>query len=407
MTAARAFSMEGMYRAVFHRRDGIFQITAFVDRVGMNGNLHIVFVRDSQAVIDGCKSGSPVLVQFQSARAGQHLLLQRRRQTGVALAEESGIHDQSVGSSEHRMDVPRTGRTGGGGCSNRGPGAAAQHGGNAVHHRVFGLLRRNEVDMRIYAAGGHNQIFTGDDFGRRTDGHRYIGLNIGISGFADIGDFAVLDADVRFDDSPMIDNDRIGDHGIHDVRMAALRLSHAVAYHFSAAEFYFLAIGGEVSFNLDEKFGIGQTDTVAGCRPHHFRIGLAGNFYTHFLTPVKSLRTKLFQFAHHFLIESIHDPVTRELDQLDGSLLSGLEADGRARHDIQAHAIRRVAVKFHGGVDFVKMKVGTDLDRTIPAIGNGQGFGFSAGIQLDFTRFGKHFAWNHGYSHGILLLLIR
>ncbi len=120
-----------------------------------------------------------------------------------------------------------------------GPGAAAEHGGNARHQRLVDELRADEMNVGIEAAGGENFSFAGDDLGAGADDDGDARLNVGIAGLADGGDAAVLQADVRFVDAPVIEDQRIGDDGVHSALLAGrLRLAHAFADHFSAAEFH-------------------------------------------------------------------------------------------------------------------------------------------------------------------------
>ena len=51
----------------------------FVQGVGVNRDLDVVFVGDAQAAIDRGGSGAPVFVQFQADRAGQDLFGQTLR----------------------------------------------------------------------------------------------------------------------------------------------------------------------------------------------------------------------------------------------------------------------------------------------------------------------------------------
>jgi hypothetical protein len=44
----------------------------------------------------------------------------------------------------------------------RRAGAAAEHGGDAAHQRFLDLLRADEVDMRVDAAGGDDLALAGD-----------------------------------------------------------------------------------------------------------------------------------------------------------------------------------------------------------------------------------------------------
>ena len=58
-------------------------------------------------------------------------------------------------------------------------------------------------------------------------------------------------------------------------------LSHAVANHFAAAKFGFLARSRQVFFDLDEQFGIGQANAVARGGPIEVGVLAAWNFQTH------------------------------------------------------------------------------------------------------------------------------
>ena len=100
------------------------------------------------------------------------------------------------------------------------------------------------MNMGIHAARRHDLAFASDRFGGDADGYRHVRLNIRIPGFANRKDPAVFNADIRFDDPPVIDDQRIGDHQIHAILRRHLPLAHAVADHFTATEFHLFAIGG-------------------------------------------------------------------------------------------------------------------------------------------------------------------
>ena len=126
------------------------------------------------------------------------------------------------------------------------------------------------MDMHVEAAGGDDLAFTGDHFGTGTDDDRDAGLDIGIAGLADGGDPPVPDADIGFDDAPVIDDQRVGDDGIDGAVPARhLRLAHAVADDLAAAELHFLAVDRVVGFDLHDQFGIGKADAVAGRGAEH------------------------------------------------------------------------------------------------------------------------------------------
>ena len=62
----------------------------------------------------------------------------------------------------------------------------------------------------------------------------------------------------------------------------ALRLAHAVADDLAAAEFHFLAVGGEILLDLDDEVGVGEADLVAGGRAEHVGVGARRNPVRHF-----------------------------------------------------------------------------------------------------------------------------
>ncbi len=145
-------------------------------------------------------------MQLEADGAGLDLFDQRFRQAGAALAGEADVHRERVGGLKHARQVPRPG---GAGCrvgARRRAGAAADHGGDAAHQGFFDLLRADEVDVRVDAASGEDHAFTGDDFGAGADGDGDVGLHVRVAGLADARDAAVLEADVGFDDAPVVDD---------------------------------------------------------------------------------------------------------------------------------------------------------------------------------------------------------
>ncbi len=139
---------------------------------------------------------------------------------------------------------------------------------------------------RVEAAGGEDLALAGDDLGAGADDDGDAGLDVGIAGLADGGDVAVLDADVGFDDAPVIEDQRIGDDGVDGALLVGdLALAHAVADHLAAAELHLLAVDGEILFDLDDEIGVGQPHAVAGGRPEHVGIGGAFHFDRHEIIP--------------------------------------------------------------------------------------------------------------------------
>ena len=125
------------------------------------------------------------------------------------------VHRKCVCRFDHAREMPRPRRAGGGERSRRRTGAASQHGGDARHQRFVDLLRADEVNVRVEAARGDDLAFRRDDLRARPDDDIDIRLDVRIAGFSDSGDPPVADADIGFHHAPVIENDRIGDDGIH------------------------------------------------------------------------------------------------------------------------------------------------------------------------------------------------
>src|SRR6266478_6734181 len=140
--------------------------------------------------------------------------------------------------------------------------------------------------MHVDAAGRHNLALACDYFGPRSDNDVDVRLHIGIASFAYGGDATVGDADVGLHDSPVIENQRVGDDRINGALAAgALRLAHAVADDFPASELHLLTVGREVLFHLDDHVGIRETYLVADCWAKHLCIGGATHCVGHFRLP--------------------------------------------------------------------------------------------------------------------------
>ena len=156
-----------------------------------------------------------------------------------------------------------------------GPGAAADHGGDARHHRVVHLLRADEVDVRVDAAGGGDEPLARDDLRARADDDVDAGLHVRIAGLADAGDAPFLEADVGLDDAPVIDDERVGDDGVGDVFGDALALAHAVANHLAAAELHFFAVDSVVALHFDDELGVAEPHAIARGGAVHLGVGAA------------------------------------------------------------------------------------------------------------------------------------
>ena len=144
--------------------------------------------------------------------------------------------------------------------------------------------------MAVDTPGGDDQMFAGDhlracahDQGRIDARHR-----VWIARLADLDNTPVSDTDVPFDNAPVVNNDRVGNHQIErasDASAAVSRgrtaLPHTITDDFAAAEGDFIAVSGEVMFDLDNQFGVGQPQPVTGGRAIQISIGAARKLDAH------------------------------------------------------------------------------------------------------------------------------
>ena len=171
--------------------------------------------------------------------------------------------------------------------------AAADHGGDAVRKRFVDLLRRNEMDVAVDGARGDDQVLAGDHFGGRA--HHQFRIDachgVRVARLAHLHDAAVANADVAFDDAPVIDDQRVGDHQVERAGLSFARragaLPHAVANDLAAAEGDLVAIAGEVLLHFDDQLGVGQPHAIA--RGGTVEIGISSSRNFELMTCVPAL----------------------------------------------------------------------------------------------------------------------
>src|ERR1051325_11506685 len=270
MATARAFGVKGVDVAALEGGDRILNKTAFVERIGVDRDRNVELLGDREAAIDRGRGGAPILMQFEPASAGLDHLDERLRLRRVALAEEAKIDRQAFGGLQHAREVPRPRRASRRRGTGRRAGAAAEHRRDAAIQGLFAQLRTDQMNMAIDAAGRDDLALAGDDLGPGTDNDIDAGLDVGVAPLADAGDAPVANANIGFDDAPMIQDDGIRDNRVdRALRARALPLPHAVADDLAAAELDLLAIDRAVAFDLDDQFGIGEANAIADCRTKH------------------------------------------------------------------------------------------------------------------------------------------
>src|SRR4029077_13256881 len=152
------------------------------------------------AAIDGGGGRTPVFVKLKAACPSLDLLNKTGRQACIAFAEETEIHWKGVGSLKHPENMPRARRACRRSRPRRGTRPTAHHCGKTRIKRLLYLLRTDEVDVHVDAAGGHNFPFARDHFGAWSDDDVDVRLDTRIASFPYGGNAAVGNADVGLHD---------------------------------------------------------------------------------------------------------------------------------------------------------------------------------------------------------------
>src|SRR5262249_39171532 len=99
------------------------------------------------------------------------------------------------------------------------------------------------MDVHVNAAGSEDFTFAGDHFGSWSYNYVDVRLHIGIPRFANRGKAPIPDGDIGLHNSPVVENECVGDDRI-DRALAArmLRLAHPVADDFPTTELHLLAV---------------------------------------------------------------------------------------------------------------------------------------------------------------------
>ena len=214
VATAGPFGVKGMDDTLFHRRDGVLDKAAFIQRVGMDHHLHIHRISNAETIVDGRRGGAPILMKFQGTCTAQYLFFKSCWQGSIALAGKGQVHRKRICRLQHPADMPRPGRDGCGQSAMRGPGAAAKHGGQAGMQGIINLLRADKMNMAVKAACCQDMPFTGNGLGPGADDNINAGLGIGIASLAYAADDTVLQPDIRLEDARHIHHQRVGNNRI-------------------------------------------------------------------------------------------------------------------------------------------------------------------------------------------------
>ena len=115
------------------------------------------------------------------------------------------------------------------------------------------MLGGNEVNVAIDAARREDHVLARNHFGTRAYNKLrvYPGHRVGIARFAHLHNATIFNANIPFDDAPVIKNQRVGDDQIKralslSIAGGTAALAHSIADDFAAAKGNFVAIDGEV-----------------------------------------------------------------------------------------------------------------------------------------------------------------
>src|ERR1700747_872331 len=284
MSATGSFRMKCMNGPALEGCDCIFDEAAFVERVGMNKNLHVHVICDRQAGINSGGCRTPVLMKLQAAGPRLDLFNETYCRARITLTEETEIHREGIGGLEHPQNVPGTWSTCGCVRPYRGSCASAHHRGQARIKSFFDLLRADVMNVSVNAAGRNNLALAGDHFSSGAEHAGCVRLDIRVPGFPDRGYPTIFDSDIRLHDPPVIENQGVRNYRVDCAFTArSLGLAHTVANHLPAAKLHLLAVDRIILVHLDEDIGICKAHFVADCGAKHLRIGSSVHFVGHVL----------------------------------------------------------------------------------------------------------------------------
>ena len=215
VAAAGAFGVVRVDRASLERRNRIVDEAGLVERVGVNGDLHVVLIGHGQAAVDGRRRRAPVFVQLQPDGAGANLLVEPFRHGSCCPCR--GTRSSSAARrwpAASARDTTSPACRSSLWCPVAGPVPPPMNVVTPLASASSTCCGTDEVDVRVDAAGGEDEAFAGDGFGRHADDQvgRDARHHVRIAGLADAGDAPVLDADVGLVDAGPVDDERVGDH---------------------------------------------------------------------------------------------------------------------------------------------------------------------------------------------------
>ena len=263
----------------FESGDSVFHVSAFVESVGVDAHLHVVFVTHGQRLSQNGRRGTPVFVSLEPGHSGFHLF-DERRPTGGSLTENADVDRQLFDRFQHFVNVPGTGCTGGSERAVGGSDPPSPEGGHAVGEGVPDLLGRDVMDVGVDPPGSEDKVFSGDGVGGGSHGHAggHAVHRVGVSGFADPHDQSVSNTHISFDDTQVgVDHGDVGDHQVQGPPGTGQVVvhTHAVTHGLTTTVNEFFTVDPEVFFYFEVQVGIAQTNLVSDGGPENPDVLLA------------------------------------------------------------------------------------------------------------------------------------
>jgi hypothetical protein len=165
MTTSRPFRVVRVDGPPLHSGNAVVDVTAFVERIRVNGHCHIVLVSKVKCGRNGRWRRSPILVQFKSSRAGMQHVQEYGRIGRVGLTGKAKVKRYVVNRTEHHIQLPRRGSAGRRTGASAGSGATTKHGGNARRRGLVNLLGTDPVHVRVNATGRTKELFSRNHLG--------------------------------------------------------------------------------------------------------------------------------------------------------------------------------------------------------------------------------------------------
>ncbi|KAI3488240.1 hypothetical protein L1887_47779 [Cichorium endivia] len=409
MATTRALRVVGVDRAALEGGEGAFDEARLVERVRVDVALHVVLVAHGQACVDDGRRGAPVLVDLESRTAGLDLVLQARQARVVALAREGKVERYAVGGDHHAAQLVLARRARRGARAGGRTRAAADERRDSRGERLLVQVRTDVVHVRIDRSRRHNVLFARNHLGARADHEvRVDTIHDGwIARLADAHDVAGADANVRLDDPPPVDDQRVDHHHIQHRRIApARRLAHAVADHLAAAELELVAVDRVVLLHLEPQRAVGQPHAVAHRGAIQRRVRLARQFVRRRRRHAAEVRHGLIGEASGLdalgqrrfgigrgeefveraggeVVAAGEDLGAADLDEGDALGVARFEADGCARCDVETLAQRQQTRERHGGIHLEERIVRSDLDGPVARVGDLDHHPLALGAELD------------------------